>query len=149
MLAKSTLLRCEDEPRFRRFVENFYHEFHPRTATEIALVNTMATARWRLMRMSGVEIANVDLEYAKQIEPAIVPADFHTGDRAGLAYRDCVRNSRVLDLVGRSESRLYRQFDTALTRLLKIRATRGAVQDEPPQFTPEIDWAAPEQTQNL
>ena len=139
MLGRSVLLRCEDPARFRDFTEHFYLEFRPRTATEIALVNTMATARWRLIRMSGIEAAGIDLEYARQIEPAIVPADFGTPDRAALAVRDAVRNSKLLDYISRTESRLHRQFDSALDRLLKLRASRGAVQDEAPQSAPEID----------
>jgi hypothetical protein len=129
-LARSVLLRCESADRFRAFVDNFHHEFRPRTATEITLVNTMATARWRLMRLSHVESANIDLEYVRQIDPAVVPEDYGVSDKAALAYRDVARNSRVLDLVARSEARLQRQFDSALNSLVKLRKARGAIQDE-------------------
>jgi hypothetical protein len=142
MLARSVVLRCENQDRFREFVENFYREYRPRTATEITLVNTMAAARWRLMRLSHVESANIDMEYVRQIEPAVAPVDFGTADRAGLAYRDSIRNSRVIDTVGRAESRLQRQFDGAFGRLLKLRALRGAVQDEGSQDSEEIEHEA-------
>jgi hypothetical protein len=102
-------------------------------------VNSIASARWRLMRMSHVEAVNIDSEFVKQIEPPVVPLDFDTADRAGLAYRDLVRNSRVLDVTGRAEGRLVRQFHAALTQLTKLWAARGAVQDEGPQDFAEID----------
>jgi hypothetical protein len=142
MLARSVVLRCESAERFRAFTENFHQEYRPKTATEITLVNTMASARWRLIRMSHVEASNVDFEYVKQIEPAVVPEDLETADRAGLAYRDLIRNSRVIDTVGRMEGRLQRQFDSALGRLLKMRAARGAVQDEGCQDSDELEHEA-------
>jgi hypothetical protein len=40
------------------------------------------------------EAVNVDVEYVRQIEPAVVPEDFSPADKAGLAYRDLARNSR-------------------------------------------------------
>jgi len=44
----------------------------------------------------------------------------------------------VLDVTGRAEGRLLRQFHAALTQLTKIRAARGAVQDEAAQDSAEI-----------
>jgi hypothetical protein len=86
--------------------------------------------------MCYLESANIDLEYVSQIhEPAIVPEDFGTADRAGLAYRDTALRSRVLDLIGRTESRLQRQFDNALRLLLQLRAYRLA-QSAPPAGHP-------------
>ena len=149
MLAKSVLLRCEDPDRFYRFADNFYDEYEPASATEIALVNTMATARWRLMRMSGIEAAAIDLEYVRQVEPAIVPADYGAGERASQAYSDSIRHSRLLDLVSRFESRLHRQFDSALGRLLKLRAARGVNKAELTQSTPEIEDAIEDAIEDL
>jgi len=55
LLAKSFVLRSECPERFETFVESFYAEYNPSTPTETALVDTMATARWRLIRMSNLE----------------------------------------------------------------------------------------------
>jgi len=130
VLAQSIVLRCEDQDRFRAFVRKFHREFRPLTVTETSLVNTMASARWRLMRISHIESATVDLEYIVQIDPEVAPLDYGAADKAALAYRSTVRNSRVLDFVHRSEMRLQRQFDNALTNLLRLRARRGAMQPE-------------------
>jgi hypothetical protein len=130
--ARSVLLRCEDREEFRRFVNEFHREYLPQTATEASLVNTMATARWRQARMCHFESAAIDLEYVSQTEPAVVPADFDTADRAGLAYLEATRKSRALDLIGRSEARLQRQFDSSLACLLKIRKLRAAAENGAP-----------------
>jgi hypothetical protein len=87
----------------------------------------MAVSQWKLTRMSYFERVNIDAEYVKQQEPAVVPADFGMADRAGLAYREVAKNSRVLDLVARKEGLLQRQFDNAMKSLQKIRATRDAL----------------------
>jgi len=113
--------------KFNAFIEDFYEEYQPQTATERVLVNTMAVSQWKLTRMSYFERVNIDAEYVKQQEPAVVPADFGMADRAGLAYREVAKNSRVLDLVARKEGLLQRQFDNAMKSLQKIRATRDAL----------------------
>jgi len=123
LLSKSVLLRCECPRRFQGYVTSFYDEYKPETATEVALVNMMAAAHWKLMRMSHFESVNIDAEYVKQQEPAVVPADFGAADRAGLAYREVANNSRVLDLVARKEGLLQRQFDSAFKSLFKLRAS--------------------------
>ena len=48
----SVLLRRECPRRFQGYVSSFYDEYKPETTTEVALVNMMATAHWKLMRMS-------------------------------------------------------------------------------------------------
>jgi hypothetical protein len=126
-LIESVLLRCECPKKFNGFMESFYEEYDPQTVTERVLVNTMAIAQWKLTRMSYFERVNIDAEYVKQQEPAVVPADFGMADRAGLAYREVAKNSRVLDLVARKEGLLQRQFDNAMKSLQKIRATRDAL----------------------
>jgi hypothetical protein len=62
--AKSFVLQSECPTRFRTFVESFNAEYHPSTPTETAMVDTMASARWRLIRMSNLETAIIDYEYA-------------------------------------------------------------------------------------
>src|SRR4051812_19605418 len=61
-LAESTLYASENAKRFYAFVERFYREFQPRGTTERNLVDTMAAARWRILRMSSLEAAGIDRE---------------------------------------------------------------------------------------
>src|ERR1035438_4118205 len=73
LLAKSFVLKSECPERFEAFVESFYAEYNPSTPTETALVDTVATARWRLIRMSNLEAAIIDHEYALDSESADLP----------------------------------------------------------------------------
>lgn len=120
LLAQSVLLRSECPVRFRKFVRSFYAEYQPATPTERALVETMATARWRLLRMSNLEAAIIDHEYAQDTESAALPTDARTS----LAWRRATDGSRSVELMNRAENRLQHQFNSALDRLLRLRKPR-------------------------
>jgi hypothetical protein len=123
-LGNSTLLCSESARNFNAFVAGFYAEHQPSTPTEFALVDTMAAARWRILRMSNIDAANLSVEFNRQQnDPAFENLDNAT--RTGLAYREMARESRTLDLINRSEARLQRQFDSALDRLLRLQSLRG------------------------
>jgi hypothetical protein len=114
LLAKSFVLKSECPERFETFVESFYAEYNPSTPTEIALVDTMATARWRLIRMSNLEAAIIDYEYDAD------SADLDTPARTTLAYRRASDAGRSIELMNRAETRLQNQFNSALDRLRRI-----------------------------
>ena len=63
--------------------------------------------------------------------------------RASLSYRNFADGSRGLDLIGRSEARHQRQFDSAFDRLSRLRAERSGPQDPnsvvPPRPDPAMD----------
>jgi hypothetical protein len=113
LLAKSFVLQSECPARFKTFVESFYAEYKPSTPTETALVDTMATARWRLIRMSNLEAAIIDHEYSLDSESA----GLATPARATLAYRRATDAGRSIELMNRAETRLQNQFNSALDRL--------------------------------
>jgi hypothetical protein len=113
LLAKSFVLKSECSTRFKTFVESFYAEYNPSTPTETALVDTMATARWRLIRMSNLEAAIIDHEYALDSESA----DLTTPARATLAYRRASDAGRSIELMNRAEARLQQQFNSVFDRL--------------------------------
>ena len=118
-LAKSYVLQSECPSRFRSFLESFYDEYLPATPTEYALVDTMATARWRLIRMSNLETASIDYEYAADTDASAlgVPA------RATLAYRRATDTGRSIESMNRAEARLQYQFNSAFDRLQRLRQT--------------------------
>jgi hypothetical protein len=117
LLARSFVLKGECPKRFEAFVESFYAEYNPSTPTETALVDTMATARWRLIRMSNLEAAIIDHEYDSE------PADLTTPARTTLAYRRASDSSRSIELMNRTETRLQYQFNSAFDRLLRLKPT--------------------------
>jgi hypothetical protein len=122
-LAGATVLGSESSRRFLTHITRFYREYRPKTPTEQALVDIMATARWRMQRMAGLEVAAVDYQYQKLRTPDFDKLDVTIC--ATLAYRELTENSRNLDTIYRFEGRLHRQFDRALERLRQLRAERA------------------------
>jgi hypothetical protein len=119
LLTRSFVLKGECPARFEAFVASFYAEYNPSTPTETALVDTMATARWRLIRMSNLEAAIIDHEYGLDSESA----DLTTPARTTLAYRRASDSGRSLELMNRAETRLQNQFNSAFDRLLRLHPT--------------------------
>jgi len=79
----------------------------------------MATARWRLIRMSNLEAAIIDHEYGSDAESASLT----TPTRATLAYRRASDAGRSIELMNRAETRLQHQFNSALDRLRRLQPT--------------------------
>jgi hypothetical protein len=121
LLAKSFVLQSECPARFKTFVESFYAEYHPSTPTETAMVDTMATARWRLIRMSNLEAALIDYEYALGTAVNTGPGELTTPARVTLAYRRATGAGRSVELMNRAETRLQNQFNSAFDRLRLLR----------------------------
>ena len=124
LLAKSFVLKSECPARFQAFVESFYAEYNRQFSTETALeVDTMATARWRLIRMSNLEAAMIDYEYSAV--PAVPNVDSESAElttpaRATLAYRRASDAGRSIELMNRAETRLQNQFNAAFDRLQRL-----------------------------
>jgi hypothetical protein len=116
ILTQTVVLEGESKDRFEQLHSALIAEFQPRTTTESALVETMAIARWRHMRVLGIQKAGFDLEFAWQTTPAS-PAY-----RAAIVFKNLADTSRVLDLLHRYEVSYDRQFSRALSLLLKLRA---------------------------
>jgi hypothetical protein len=123
-LARSVLTRAESREHFSEFVAGFYAEYQPCTATEVALVDAMATARWRALRLSNFEAVRIDREFDLQQDPSFETLDNDV--RTGIAYGDAASNSRTLRDIGHAESRIQHQFNSAFDRLSILLARRQA-----------------------
>jgi hypothetical protein len=121
------------------------------------LVETMAVARWRTIRLWGIERATLQEELEKHD-----PADHAPAPRVAAAFRTLADESRTLDLLHRYETRFDRQFSRSLNLLMKLAgpdnpltqfrhtnpipqtdtATDGVtdVPPPPPVATDNIDW---------
>ena len=115
LLARAFVLQSECPERFETLVDSFYAEYQPVTPTEAALVDAMATARWRLLRLSNLEVSAVDHAYADADSALSIPV------RTLLAYRSAADSGRSMELMSRSEARLQIQFNNALDRLRRLR----------------------------
>jgi hypothetical protein len=139
LLSKTVVLQSECPTRFEASVASLYAEHAPVTPTECTLVDTMASARWRLMRLANLEAASVDHELANGPTAATETAELSLPVRTALAYRRATDSGRSLELMNRAEARLQQQFNSALDRLLLLRAARPV--SPAPEQAPE-DLAA-------
>jgi hypothetical protein len=117
LLADTVVLEGESVERFTSLLTALNEEFDPQSATESALIENMATARWREMRLWSIEKSGLEREMGNQTEGS--PAN-----RAAKAFRTLCDQTNVLELLNRYESRFDRQYCRALTRLLDLKARR-------------------------
>ena len=136
MLARAVVLDDESTERFTALARELHQEFQPRSVVERALVDTMAIARWRQVRLWAMEKANLDHEIRRQQAETRSEND---PTRAALAFRALSDNSNSLELIHRYETRCDRQFTRAVQRLLDLRARRRI-----DSGTPEIAPSASE-----
>ncbi len=116
--------------RFNDLAAALILQFQPRDSAEASLVQTMTVARWRLLRMWGVQTAGFELEMALQQSgsPAASGAVL-----AAITFRALADNSRALALQHRFEASYDRQYNRALAMLLKLRETPDST---PPTYPP-------------
>jgi len=130
MLAGTVVLKCESEARFLELLATLHHEFQPQTPFEESLIENMAAARWRQLRVWGMEKAIMDHEMDRQAEMS--PSNEHPATRAALAFRALGDDSRSLELINRYDSRYERQYLRAHRRFLEVRDRRTPPAEQPP-----------------
>ena len=123
MLARTIVLDGESLDRFMLLLSTLQDELQPQTAVESDLVESMAVARWRQMRLWSMEKSALGHEIRKQ-ESATDNSDLSGHDaptRAALAFRSLSDCSTSLERINRYETRYDRQYYRALDRLMKAR----------------------------
>jgi hypothetical protein len=104
----------------------------------------MAVARWRRMRVRGMEKAGIDYEMHRQSDstaPEIQHADSAT--RAWLAFGTVSDDSRSLDLINRYDARYQREYLRAHRRFVEVRDRRMppvSEKSETSKGTSEVNW---------
>jgi hypothetical protein len=131
MLSTTIVLKGESTDRFLWLLGTLIEEFQPQTPFEESLIENMAVARWRQMRIWGMEKAGMDHEMHRQaatmphptpLDPDEASADAAT--RAALAFRTLSDDSRSLELINRYDSRYDRQYYRAHRRFVEVRDCR-------------------------
>jgi uncharacterized protein len=115
LLAGIVVLENEKPEAFTDLVDAFTREIGPQTEAQRALVETMAVARWRQMRLWAVERATLQSELEKHD-----PESRDAAPSLSLAFRALADQSRTLDLLNRYESRFECQFTRSLNLLMKL-----------------------------
>ncbi len=137
MLSAANVLKGESTDRFLSLLAGLCEEFQPQTPFEESLVENMAVARWRQLRIWGLEKASLDCEMHRQAElPGSLSSSISTEDnatRAARAFRRLSDDSHSLELIHRYDSRYERQYYRAHRRFLEVRGLRNP----PPPTQPE------------
>jgi hypothetical protein len=133
IFSRSIVLGCESQDRFQLLLAALKDQVQPRTSAEMDYVETMAIARWRQMRVWGIQKATIELEMARLDAPDDTPSDT-PGDlpqedpaalppviRAAIAFRNLAGNACILDLLHRYETSYERQFLRAHAAIQKLR----------------------------
>jgi hypothetical protein len=116
LLSGTIVLNGESEERFNTLLADLHAELQPQTTVEMTLVENMAVARWRQMRIWGMEKAGMEHEMRAQAGDATED----TATRCALAFRALSDNSRSLELINRYEARYDRQYLRAHHRFMQL-----------------------------
>ena len=130
LLSGSLVLEQEHKPAFTELLTSFEQTIRPKDDFELHLVVTMAAARWRCLRIWGMETAGLDRAIANITEEDLTPAT-----RASLAFQSLCDGSNSADLLGRYETRYDRQFSRACNLLWQYRKNGGPTVPELPPST--------------
>jgi len=135
------VLECENNDEFLAMVADYVADYQPGSPVEENLVNEMAAARWRTMRLRMIEVAMLDSEINRPHppnDPRPQPTD--PGHQIAAAFRRLVDDSGALQFVSRYESRLHRIHERShrtLCELQQLRKQQAAEPVSPPPVQPE------------
>jgi hypothetical protein len=133
---KTTVLECENEDQFREMLADYVATYQPGSPVESNLVDEMAAAKWRMLRLRLIEVALLDSEMSRPhlpTDPQPQPTD--PGYKIAAAFRRLADESRALSLASRYESRLHRIHERSHRTLRELQETRKqqAAEPVPPQ----------------
>jgi hypothetical protein len=137
LLAETVVFSSESLPRFTALLRSLTRDLEPKNQTELSLVETMAVARWRQMRLWELERAGIERAIRLQ-DPAHTEEDAAT--RAYLAFRGETDQSRSLELIHRYEARYERQYHHIFRTFLKLRNTQIPLEPTNP-LNPEAEFS--------
>jgi hypothetical protein len=120
ILSGTIVLKGESGERFNALLADLHAELQPQTIVEITLVENMAVARWRQMRIWGIEKANMEHQMRAEAEATDDVVREDTATRCALAFRTLSDESHSLELINRYEARYDRQYLRAHRRFLEL-----------------------------
>ncbi|MBV8843213.1 MAG: hypothetical protein JO307_10425 [Bryobacterales bacterium] len=130
MLAQTVVLEGESRALFDQLLEAITAEIKPRTPIEVFHVETMAIARWRQMRVWGIETAAFDIEIARPENATGSPPD---ASEDSLLVGPYLRHRHLgAGATGAKSSRGKRNLRFEPNNSMKIRCT---VSPDPRLFT--------------
>jgi hypothetical protein len=121
ILADVILLEGESRERFLAVVNSVVDEFQPETPTETTMVQKIAVAHWRQMRIWAMDSAGLTHEMQLQAQSMTTET---AATRAVLAFRALSNDSRHLEIINRYEHRFDIQYYRAIEALARFRASK-------------------------
>src|SRR5450631_1624896 len=138
---KTMVLECENNDQFLAMVADYVADYQPGSPVEKNLVNEMAAARWRTIRLRMMEVALLDSEINRPHAPNDSrPQPTDPGYQIAAAFRRLVDDSHALQFISRYESRLHRIHERShrtLRELQQSRKQQTAEPVSPPPAPPE------------
>src|SRR5580692_5655087 len=64
---KTIVLKCENEDEFQEMLRDYAATYQPGSPVEMALVNEMVAASWRMQRLRMIETALLDSEMDREL----------------------------------------------------------------------------------
>jgi hypothetical protein len=122
MFAQSILLPGESRDRFLQLLAELTTEFEATTPSELALVETMAFCRWRVLRSWTFQASQISREQRLQADSA---ADEDPPTRAVLALNTLNQPPNLLETLSRLEIRFDRQYHRAADRLARLKEKKS------------------------
>jgi hypothetical protein len=117
MLAQAVVLDTESSEEFAAVLARLTDELQPETGIETHMVEAMALAEWRIMRLWCIEREELANETQKQALAGCNGTGQNPAKCTALAYRALSDGSKSLDLINRHEARYERQYFRTLARL--------------------------------
>jgi len=140
LLARTVVLDSESKDRFHELIKAFSSTYNPQTPVETVLVQKMAVAHWRLLRLWSHQKAAFAMELREQ--PASLAAE-DAPTRDSMAFGTLGGKSPAASTMDRYEITYDRQFARALRLLrweqqLRVRSQQPIENiEEPTELEPE------------
>jgi hypothetical protein len=124
MFAQTILLPGESRERFLKLLADLTTEFDANTPNELALVETMAFCRWRVLRSWTFQAAQIAREQRLQADSA---ADEDPPTQSVLALNSLNQSPSLLETLSRQEIRFDRQYHRAADRLARLKREKNGM----------------------
>jgi hypothetical protein len=117
LLADAVVLDEESREEFLELLADLHEELQPKPGIETRLVEVMAVADWRCMRIWSVEKEQIAVETQKQVAAGCHGTGAKPARCTSNAIRNMVDTSRAPDLFVRYDTRYRRQYMRIWDRL--------------------------------
>jgi hypothetical protein len=102
LISGTVVLKGKPMRRFNDLAAALILQFQPRNSAETFLVQTMTVARWRLLRMWGIQTAGFELEMARALQqPALPPYRERSSPRSPFAASPTIPESSPLSIASK------------------------------------------------